>query len=57
MNPVTHAIGSEASVVVRAVVPQGADVAPRVLGVTEAYKVAYHQESVGVVTSEVCGVF
>jgi hypothetical protein len=47
----------EATKVVEAAVPRGADIAASVAAVTQAYTAQFNQRAVGVATWEVCGGF
>ena len=57
LNPATHSIGREASIVVRAVVVPAPDLAARVRAVSDAYRARFQQVAVGVVTAPVCAKF
>jgi len=56
-DPARNAIRRERSRVLRILVPAGASVQDKIAGVAEAYKKQFRQQSVGVVTREVCASF
>jgi hypothetical protein len=56
-NPQTHEIGRERTKILLIAAPRSPDLAQRLSAVMEAYKVRFHQQSVGVITRDSCARF
>jgi hypothetical protein len=56
-NPVFNAVVREPSKIVVIAAPQSPDFAKRLQAVTDAYRTRFHQQSVGVITHDVCASF
>ena len=57
-NPATEVIGRSPRVkIVLIAVKAAPDLAPRLSAVIDAYKVRFHQQSVGVITRDACAAF
>jgi len=57
LDPGTHTIGAEASIMVRIAAPETADLGTRVDAVANAYRKRFHQLAVGITSAPVCGAF
>ena len=56
-NPATGRIARERTKIVLVAAKPGADFAPRLTAVIDAYKLRFHQQSVGVITGDSCAAF
>jgi hypothetical protein len=57
LNPRTQLIGGEATKLVEIAAPDGAKTAMGVEAISQAYRVRFHQDSVGVTSVDVCAAF